>query len=78
MQGIAATLFLAFYQDFNRWKFDAGLYQRLKRLEEEENLPLVILCATGVHASVAENALKRIALPEFQRIYRLNIVMTVK
>ena len=52
-------------------------HHELKGLDMHEKLSLVIVCSTGIDRSIADLRLKRIRVPEFDRVYRLHVIMAV-
>ena len=52
-------------------------HHELESLDMHEELSLIIICSTGIDCTVSDFRLKRIRVPELDRIYRLHVIMAV-
>ena len=59
------------------WQFPQRPQPPLGRFDMRENLTLVIGCASGIQAAIAQRRLEGRRRPEIERISGLNIVMAV-
>ena len=52
-------------------------YHEFKSLDMHEQLTFVIICTSGIDSTIPDFRLERIRMPQIDRIYRLDIIMTI-